>query len=183
MKNVISVYFLAAHAVSFASAATVNFADASCNKWKSLIQEEMQFAQDIALAASKDLRSGGYFEKFFAPSLLQDPQFGPGVTQSFERIEELARTGAANSYTVTITCKATSTGCTTRNWLAHMNDKTKIMTLCPRFFKDPAIKGTKARLAECKTMDLTAAHRTRSAILVHEFTHTSVAMMDGQRYV
>ena len=53
-------------AVQYAQALTVHYADSSCDGRKALIEEEMQLAMDMALAASEDVETGDYYKNMFA---------------------------------------------------------------------------------------------------------------------
>ena len=67
-----------------------------------------------------------------------------------------------------------------------MKDKTKVMNFCNRFFDKaevgkgivPTTDATTACTESKKTFDLRAAHWTRSAVILHECTHTNYAMGD-----
>ncbi|KAF2729342.1 SGNH hydrolase [Polyplosphaeria fusca] len=134
----------------------------------------------MASTAANDVQKGGYFDTFFAESLRLDPEFSNHISESFKRISDMA-TGTSGSYKFKVTCDQTTPFCDKKNFIAHMNDKKSTMNLCKRFFNEPAIKSTKDRLGECDSMDIRAAQRSRSAILVHEFTHTRYAMLDGEK--
>ncbi|KAF2268066.1 SGNH hydrolase [Lojkania enalia] len=178
MRSVAFLLFGAWSAANYGQAATVDFPDNSCDQWKTQIEEEMQFTVEMASTTAGDLQKGGYYDIFFAEILRLDPEFAQNTEESFTRISDMA-TGTSSGYKFKVTCDDTTNFCAKKKFIAHMNDKKTTMNLCKIFFNDPNIKGTQDRQGECSTMDIRAAQRTRSAILIHELTHTKYAMLDG----
>lgn len=169
-------FLIALQAVSGVHAAIIHFPDTSCDQSKqSLLQDEMQYAVEMAQAAEANVQSGVYYDTFFAESLRQNPQFASDAAESFKKIGLMA-SGTNKEYEFQVTCDNKSRGCAKLGWIAHMNDNSKIMNFCNKFFNFPQISNTKNLLDTCN-MDLRSAQRTRSAIIVHECTHTSYAML------
>ncbi|CAO2648048.1 Nn.00g089700.m01.CDS01 [Neocucurbitaria sp. VM-36] len=161
--------------VQRAQALAVHYADSSCDGRKALIEEEMQLAMDMALAASEDVEKGDYYKSMFANTLRGQPNFKDETSQSFTKIASMA-SGTNPDYVFVVTCQQTSRFCG-KGYYAHMGDDRKTMNFCDIFFTDGKIKGTNDREKDCQTMDLKAAHHSKAAILVHEMTHTRFAML------
>ncbi|KAF3920067.1 hypothetical protein AA313_de0200233 [Arthrobotrys entomopaga] len=154
----------------------LNF-DASCsNDQKDMIRSEAAFAYNMAVAAQSNLQHGDYYNHFFAQSLRNNAQFALDTAETFRLIADIL-TGKSSEFQFLVTCDNTSPSCRIRGDYASMNDNTFIMNFCARFFKSTAIfKGTQELLDSCGTIDLRAAQRSRSAVIIHECTHTTYAM-------
>jgi hypothetical protein len=104
----------------------------------------------------------------------------------YNNIGRMLNTKSPNTdYAFTITCDDTTNGYTKLGFLAQMNDKNKHMNFCNKFFDEGKVgqraivataKATGACLEKPGTLDLRGAQRTRSAIIVHECTHTNYVM-------
>lgn len=70
--------------------------------------------------------------------------------------------------------------------MAHMGDEKRTMNFYDQFF-EPAkeMKRTEERLTreECEEINLREAQRSKSAVLLHEMTHTRYAMNYEDSYV
>ena len=88
--------------------------------------------------------------------------------------------GNFDRYRVTVRCEATSTGCGKKGWIAHMNSESKGMNICLNFFdtiidkKESPYTGT--AIASYAAKDLRYMQRSKSAIILHEISHTWYAM-------
>ncbi|KAH6720758.1 SGNH hydrolase-type esterase domain-containing protein [Leptodontidium sp. MPI-SDFR-AT-0119] len=139
----------------------------------------------MAMDTEANLQRGAYFSKFFDQESRSDPDFAANTARVYGNIAAMLRGGSG--YTVTATCDGSTEYCRTTGWFAHMNDDAKgrvgRVNFCDNFWTDPRIVSTSSVLAVCQTevKDLRAVQRTRSAILLHELTHTSFAMSFGEK--
>ncbi|KAH7380166.1 SGNH hydrolase-type esterase domain-containing protein [Pyrenochaeta sp. MPI-SDFR-AT-0127] len=130
----------------------------------------------MAIAASKDVEKGNYYQNFFAASLRSQPTFKDEIAESFTKISNMA-SGTNQEYIFEVTCKP-SKFCSDPSYYAHMGDDRQTMNFCDSFFAPTGeIKGTNDRTQDCQSMTLKEAHRSKAAVLVHEMTHTRYAML------
>lgn len=99
------------------------------------------------------------------------------------RLNYTVLSGRSASYTFSVTCDDSTTGCKEQGWIAHMNDNTRVMNFCASFFTEPLIKDSNDVLNRCSSINLREAQRTRAAIVVHEACHTTYTMRGGAPYV
>jgi hypothetical protein len=165
-------------AAQCAHALNVIWQDPRCDAHRALIEEELQLASDMALAASKDVEKGSYYENMFGPTSRQRTEFKGEVKQTFEQIAKMV-TGDDPTNPLEITCDPQSRFCKQKTYMAHMSDSKRIMNFCDQFFATGSeIKGTNAREKDdCQSMTLREAHRSKASVLVHEMTHTRAAML------
>jgi hypothetical protein len=161
-----------------AHALNVVWQDSRCDVHRAVIEEELQLASDMALAASKDVEKGKYYENMFGPTSRQSPTFADEVKQTFEQIAKMV-TGDDPANRLEVTCDPNSRFCKQSSFMAHMSDAKMIMNFCNQFFATSSeIKGTNSREKDdCQSMTLREAHRSKAAVLVHELTHTRAAML------
>ncbi|KAM0818679.1 putative Lysine-specific metallo-endopeptidase domain-containing protein [Seiridium cardinale] len=160
-----------------------NFPDSSCEQNKQdIIKTEIGHAKDLSDLTVSNLEDGGYYETFFAKSLRDDPKFSVKADNVFQKISQMLD-DSQHGFDFKITCDDTTSMCKDK-YLAHMNDKKKTMNFCNRFFDTKVgILPTQDRLDKCDSIDLRAAQFSRSAIIVHECSHTSFAMDPEDRTV
>jgi hypothetical protein len=94
-------------------------------------------------------------------------------------------TGTHPEFRIQVTCNGATDGCAQYGQYAHMSDNTQTMNFCPRFFAAPVtgqtvddtLKVTQTLINTCGTnFNLRTAQRARSAIIIHECSHTEFAM-------
>jgi hypothetical protein len=133
---------------------------------------------DLTVTNQQD---GVYYETFYPKSLRDTDDFSVQVGNVFSKISS-ALDDVRTDYTFEITRDGTTPMCKDK-YFAHMNDKHKRMNFCNRFFNDKAgILPTQTRLDNCDTISLREAQFSRSAVMVHELTHTGFAMDPNERY-
>jgi len=106
------------------------------------------------------------------------------VGESYNIARMLDTNPPINDCAFTITCDDTTNYCTERGFWAHINDKDKRMNFCNKFFASAdvgvGIVATTDTTGACislpKTFNLRGAQWTRSAVIVHEWTHTNYVM-------
>jgi hypothetical protein len=139
-----------------------------------------EFASDDNPSASRQ-----YYNDFISESDRQSTVNSQVMFQLYTNVALMLDTNPPNTdYEFTITCDSTTTGCTTKMFRAHMNDKAMRMNFCDSFFADgdvgKAIVGTEKARGACindnANFDLRGDQWTRSAIIVHECTHTNYVM-------
>ena len=174
-------FFLISH---HAHGLTVHYKDNSCVTHKAVIEEEMQFALDMATRASKEIEIGDYYEKLFFDKLREQPDIKKRTTETFEKINGMV-SGTDCNFVVHATCDPDSHFCKNPGYYAHMSDEPhSTMNFCKTFFEPGGeIRGTEERVQGCSGMSLRDAHRSKSPVLIHEMTHTRSAMLGGARYV
>ncbi|KAI9666691.1 MAG: hypothetical protein M1821_004627 [Bathelium mastoideum] len=145
----------------------------------------------MAKYAQAHLSDGNFFTTFFPSSLTQYSGFHTQVGNLYGRIGEMADETAAPKYPMTLTCDNESDMCQS-SYVAHMNDRTKTMNFCDKFFAGNGFFGNKNELissdafeAACKKNTCHAdtlyfAYRTRATTLLHEMTHTSFSNNGGR---
>lgn len=160
--------------------AVITFNDDSCTTdQQSAIRTELEYTLQMAAQTKNHLQDGVYYETFFAAELRDDEDFAANVAQRYANIELML---AGTGYTVTATCNDQTKYCKNLGWYAHMSDaplsKTGNMNFCNKFWTDTRIQKTADILGTCPvtTPNIVTAQRTRSAILMHELTHTSFTM-------
>jgi hypothetical protein len=108
---------LVLEAANHALAATVYYVDNSCDKWKSLIEEEIQFTVDMASTTADNLAKGGYYDTLFDETLRQDPEYSSGVADTFNKIADMA-SGTSSQYKFQVECSLTQLSASCQNtWL------------------------------------------------------------------
>ncbi|OTA99829.1 hypothetical protein M426DRAFT_268578 [Hypoxylon sp. CI-4A] len=171
-------FVLALQVIGGSQAVTVHYSDDTCNvTQKSTIQTEMEYAVQMAQEVQGGVTNGVYFDTFFSENLRNNPDHASNVEKAFGRIGDMASGDGDTQFRVR--CDPRANLCK-RGYIAHMSDKNKIMNFCSPFFNEPAFRGTDDLLGDCN-MDLRAAQRSRSAVIIHECTHTSYAMLDGDK--
>ncbi|KAK3937884.1 Mutanase Pc12g07500-like protein 1 [Diplogelasinospora grovesii] len=158
----------------------INF-DGSCsNDRKLIIRAEMAYAYEMAVAARDNLQWGDYYNHFFSTNLKNQADFAANTAETYRRIADML-SGVSSEYGFTVSCDQDREACKTKGkgWWAAMNDATQIMYFCDKWFDDPDVKSTYQVQAECSTINLRDAQWTKSAVIVHEATHTYYAMRDG----
>ncbi|PVH73247.1 hypothetical protein DL98DRAFT_563279 [Cadophora sp. DSE1049] len=121
----------------------------------------------MAVDTEANLQRGVYFTKFFDQESRNDPDFAANTARVYGNIATMV--SGTPPYKVTATCHATTDYCVTSGFHAYMNDN-----------KQGKVDNV---LATCKTTppNLRDAQITRSAVLLHEMTHTSFAMSFGEK--
>ncbi|KAI9688907.1 MAG: hypothetical protein M1822_001264 [Bathelium mastoideum] len=149
---------------------------------------------EMAKYARAHLLDGNFFTTFFPSSLTQDSDFHTQIGNVYGRIGEMANETAAPEYLMTLTCDNESNMCQSA-YMAHMNDRTKTMNFCDKFFAGNGFSGDKnavissdAFKAACKKNACHAdtlyfAYRTKATTLLHEITHTSFSSNGGDSIV
>ncbi|CAG7981019.1 unnamed protein product, partial [Penicillium nalgiovense] len=148
------------------------------------IEVELEYAIDMAESAANNLQQGVYLQEFFGDAAT-DAQFVSDATETFRRIAELL-SGNVATFPVKLSCEQTEM-CQNEKAkiVAYMNNKRQLLNFCELFFANTDDTGsTVAQIVPTKKlisnteMDLRTAARSRSAVLVHEATHTRYAMLD-----
>ncbi|KFY31523.1 hypothetical protein V493_01031 [Pseudogymnoascus sp. VKM F-4281 (FW-2241)] len=160
--------------------AAVSFPDNTCNSEnQSSIVQELQYALEMAAETQANTQRGEYFTTFFDAESRANPDFHRNAANVYKNIGDMLK---GIRYKVTVTCDITTTECTKKKFIAHMNDdnakKVGRVNLCDRFWTDERIVSTESILSTCQTQtrSIVDAQRSRSAILLHEMTHTMIAM-------
>jgi hypothetical protein len=166
--------------------AAISFPDTSCTtERQTAIILELQSTLEMAVDTEANLQRGVYFTKFFDEGSRQNEDFAANTARVYGNVATMLQGGPA--YRVTATCDSSTKYCTKIGWYAHMNDNAKgkvgRVNFCEKFWTDSEIVSTDSILSTCKTTvpDLRVVQRTRSAILLHEMTHTSFAMSFGEK--
>ncbi|KAE8416193.1 glycosyl hydrolase family 71-domain-containing protein [Aspergillus pseudocaelatus] len=102
---------------------------------KQYILEELHYAKEMAETTSDHLQQGEYFTTFFPKALTNDPNFANGIAETYSRMADLIGGGLKDNF-FRISCDQSTDGCKDKQWLAHMNDGTKIMNFCDSFFTE-----------------------------------------------
>ncbi|KAJ6446958.1 lysine-specific metallo-endopeptidase domain-containing protein [Purpureocillium lavendulum] len=154
----------------------------SCDAGKQkILKDEFKAAALMASVASLIPKDDLYYKTFIS-DLHQSMGEGflSNIHNGYSRISEMVQENA-EGYEVKVTCNDATDGCK-KKWFAHMNDGKKTMNFCDRFFdSSKGIVSTQERLDNCDKIDLREAQRSRSAIIVHEASHTKYAMLDTDR--
>jgi len=149
------------------------------------ITQELQYTLNMAVDTQANLQRGVYFAKFFDQDSRDDADFAANTARVYGNVATMLK--GTSGYRVIATCDGTTTYCTEQSWYAHMNDDTKgkvgRVNLGENFWTDTRIVSTESILSTCQatTPDLRVVQRARSAILIHEMTHTSFAMSFGEK--
>ncbi|KAI1857104.1 hypothetical protein JX265_011305 [Neoarthrinium moseri] len=143
-----------------------------------IITKEIDYARQMAEYTTNHVKDGPYFDAMF--SGIPDSDFGTKAKDIYTRVTNMLDPGNGD-YDFNIQCDDTTDLCKIPNIQAHMNDGSKRMNFCNRFFaQNPdgtefAILSTDQRLSEGASsadFNLRKAQRSRSAVIVHECTHT-----------
>jgi hypothetical protein len=71
-----------------AQAVQLNFIDNTCSaERKAVLQEEFNFAQELAIATRDGLQNGPYYDMFFDQNSRNDPAFADRTRAVFDRIQ------------------------------------------------------------------------------------------------
>ncbi|KAK6065946.1 esterase family protein [Seiridium cupressi] len=152
----------------------VTFPDDSCSsKRQTILRTETYYAMKMADATAGDVTSGVYYSTFF-PESIRDDYFASQLKETYQNMVDMA-SGTSTAYPYNVTCNQATEGCSRKGWYAHMNDNTMVMNFCDIFFTDEGISNT-ATLLDTAPADLRVAQRSRSAIIIHELSHTTYAM-------
>ncbi|KGO69674.1 Glycoside hydrolase, family 71 [Penicillium italicum] len=148
---------------------------------KEVIEIELQNAVEMAQVSAVNLETGTYLDNSFNGE--GDTQFISDTKETFQRISSLL-TGNDPNFPVTLACdpRVASTMCK-RGYVAFMNNSKQRLTFCAPFFQTPDPDSTTPQVWPAKDVlddnstDLRKASRARSAVLVHEATHTKYGML------
>lgn len=168
------------------------FDPSSCSdpKQRAIIRNEFQKASDMAGYAQSHYQEGPFFDAFFPQSLSRYPQFDQTMKNNYGKLSGMASPNN-NGYKITVTCSNDSIKCR-GGYLAHMNDGKNNMNFCEKFFAGNEYSGNKAETVdtesyvkackanECHSDTLYFAYRTKSTTILHEMTHTTYAMTQGE---
>ncbi|KAJ6103765.1 mutanase [Penicillium sp. IBT 16267x] len=148
---------------------------------KQAIELELEYAVEMAQVSALNVEQGVYLQTFFNGN--DDTEFISDTTKTFQRIASLL-SGNDPEFPVVLACDPpVKTSMCKGGYVAFMNNKNRRLTFCAPFFKDPNPASTKPQiwptkdLLEDGQMDLRKASRARSAVLVHEATHTKYGML------
>lgn len=148
---------------------------------KQVIELELQYAVEMAQVSALNLQQGDYLDNLF--NAKDDSQFISDTTKTFKRIASLLA-GSDPEFPLVLSCdRSVLTELCQQGYVAFMNNKEQRMTFCAPFFKPPDPASTLPQiwptedLLEDTQMDLRKASRARSAVLVHESTHTRYGML------
>ena len=171
-----------------------SFPDDSCNFYgkKDILILEIGLAFDMANMASASFSipddpqgQRKFYNDFIAEADRNGKATPATMFHIYNRIGRMLATDLSTTdYDFTITCDDTTKGCSEKGFTAHMKDKDKRMNFCNSFFGDgdvgKAIVATEKARGVCigpeNALDLRGAQFTRSAILIHECTHTNHVM-------
>ncbi|KAK4083326.1 lysine-specific metallo-endopeptidase domain-containing protein [Purpureocillium lilacinum] len=150
------------------------------NKQK-VLKAEFKSAALMASIASLIPKDDLYYKTFIS-DLHQSmgEGFASNIRNGYGRMAKMLQEDE-EGYEIKVTCDDGTDGCK-KKWFAHMNDGKHTMNFCNRFFdSSKGIKSTEERMDNCDKIDLRDAQRSRSAIIVHEASHTNYAMLDTDR--
>ncbi|KAJ5827408.1 hypothetical protein N7447_004171 [Penicillium robsamsonii] len=158
-------------------------AAAACtDSQKQVIELELKYAVEMAQVSAANLEKGTYLDDFFNGK--GDTQFISDTKKTFQRIASLLA-GNDPNFPLSLACDSKSaTEMCDEDYIAYMNNKNQRLTFCAPFFKDPILTSKLPQIwptkdvLEDKSADLRKASRARSAVLVHEATHTKYGMLD-----
>lgn len=155
-----------------------------------ILRRELQYTADMAQEAANNLLAGDYYNRFFAESLRLDDDFALNTAAAYQNIANML---AGIGFRVDVTCNEQSSYCLERGWHAHMNDNSEAkigtINICSTYWSRPEFQNTDTILDACqarapnvpKIPDLREAQRSRSAVLLHEMTHTNASMSYQER--
>lgn len=142
----------------------------------------------MAEYTSSHVTDGPFFDAMF--SGISDKNFADQAKAIYSTVAKMFDP-QNQDYDFNIQCNDKTEMCQKAKFFAHMSDSSKRMNFCDKFFDENkdgteyAILSTDQRLSEggsSDKFDLRKAQRCRSAVLVHEATHTSYAtgLSDGR---
>ncbi|KAF2743859.1 hypothetical protein M011DRAFT_480390 [Sporormia fimetaria CBS 119925] len=153
-----------------------------CNQERQdTITTEIKHAKELADQTVGHVEDGEYYTNFFSQNLRDNPSFAGKVDDIYKKVSKMLDENNKD-YDFEITCDNKSQMCKD-GFYAHMNDKKKRMNFCDSFFTppDPRLQSHQEKLDKCDQLDLRDAQFSRSAIIIHECTHTAFAMDPDER--
>ncbi|KAH7327192.1 SGNH hydrolase-type esterase domain-containing protein [Rhexocercosporidium sp. MPI-PUGE-AT-0058] len=161
--------------------ASVTFPDGSCTaERQAAIAVEFQSALEMAAYTEAHLQEGVYYTTFFDQESRDVPNFAANTARVYGNIASMLQGGLG--YKTTATCDGLTEYCSTTGLYAHIIDNAEgnagRINFCENFWTDPRIVSTASIVDVCEieVKDLRMVQRTRSALLLHEMTHTFFAM-------
>ena len=138
------------------------------------ILKEFRFAIQMAQAAEDNTQKWGFYDTFFSPDVRATANFADKASNVYRTIGEMM--DGSSTFQIKITCDSTAPGCVAQfPDLASMNAGQKTLNICPRFFNDPEMTATFDKYIT-RPATIREAHHVRSAVILHEMTHTKFSM-------
>jgi hypothetical protein len=182
---------------TFPTQVQVNFVGTTCSDdQKRTIQEEFNYAYEMALAAKNNPTLGPYYNHFFDEGSRNQADFQQKVTDVYDRMQKgmtrsspcfgvethgnltlglPAFTGIDPDQIFLVSCDPTTNFCARKNYIAHANPEGGTFNFCPRFFAND-VGSTKDLLDKCGELDIRSAQRARAAVILHESSHVGDIM-------
>ncbi|PYI12923.1 mutanase [Aspergillus violaceofuscus CBS 115571] len=140
---------------------------------KPVILQEFRFAMWMAETARDDFQTWSFYKTFFSDTVRADPDFATKAAGVYANVGLMLD---GSEFGLQITCDFTAAPCTASDPnIAFMNAGRKTMNICPGFFTNTKITATADKFQN-PPASIIDAHHTRSAVLLHEMTHSKFAM-------
>jgi hypothetical protein len=127
----------------------------------------------MAETARDELQRWSFYKTCFLANVRADPNFAKEAADVYNRVVSMLD---GSQFGLQITCNFTAkpyTGSTPD--IAFMNAGRKTMNICPGFFQNSKIPAMLDKFQN-PLASIIDAHHTRSAVLLHEITHSKFAM-------